>query len=113
MPGSPSLVSGDADLETWKRFSTAMVDSVPDTRHPVSNVIEAGDQLVVEFRWQGTHTRPLFSPQGEIPATGKQLDVRISAVFEIEAGRITAERGYFDQVEFLTQLGLIRAPVSA
>jgi steroid delta-isomerase-like uncharacterized protein len=104
---------GDADLETWKHFVTAMVDAVPDTKHPVSNVVEVGDQVFVEFRWQGTHTRPLLSPQGEIPATGKRIDIRCSSVFEVEAGRITAERGYFDQVEFLTQLGLMPAPVAA
>ena len=104
---------GDANLETWKQFVAAMLDAVPDCNHPISNVVEAGDQMFVEFRWQGTHTRPLLSPQGEIPATGKHIDIRCSSVFEVAAGRITAERGYFDQVEFLTQLGLMPAPVAA
>jgi predicted ester cyclase len=90
-----------------------MVGAVPDTRHAVGNVVEGGDQVVLEFRWQGTHTRPLRSPQGEIPATGKRIDLRCGAVFEVAAGRITAERGYLDQVEFLTQLGLMPAPASA
>jgi steroid delta-isomerase-like uncharacterized protein len=103
----------DADVQTWKQFAGAMVGAVPDTVHVIGNVVEAGDQVVLEFRWQGTHTRPLLSPQGEIPATGRRIDLRCSAVFEVAAGRVAAERGYFDQVEFLTQLGLMPTPVSA
>jgi steroid delta-isomerase-like uncharacterized protein len=104
---------GEADIETWKRFSTAMVDAVPDTQHAISFVEEVGDHVFMEFRWRGTQTRPLLSPGGEIPATGQRIDVRCCAVFDIQAGRITAERGYFDQVEFMTQLGLMPSPVSA
>jgi hypothetical protein len=34
-------------------------------------------------------------------------------VFEIEGDRITSERLYYDQVELLSQLGLMPAPAAA
>jgi steroid delta-isomerase-like uncharacterized protein len=104
---------GDADLRTWKQFAGAMVAAVPDGEHRVTNAVEAGRQVFMEIRWHGTHTQPLQTPQGTIPATGRSIDLRICAVFEVDAGRLTAERGYFDQLEFLTQLGQMPAPATA
>jgi ketosteroid isomerase-like protein len=46
----------------------------------------------------------------EIPATGKSLDFRFSAIFQVENGKITSIRLYYDQLEILTQLGLAPAP---
>jgi hypothetical protein len=42
-----------------------------------------------------------------IPATGHSLRVPYADVFEVEGDRITSDRLYFDQIEFLTQLGII------
>ncbi|MDQ4019216.1 MAG: ester cyclase, partial [Actinomycetota bacterium] len=51
---------------------------------------------------------PLQMPDGEtIPATGKQIRVRGCDVATVENGRITSHRFYFDQMEFLSQLGLV------
>jgi hypothetical protein len=51
---------------------------------------------------------PLPMPTGEaIPATGKQIRVRACDVATVEGGRLTSHRIYFDQMEFLGQLGLL------
>ena len=46
----------------------------------------------------------------EIPATGKSLDFPFSAIFRVENGKISSIRLYYDQVEVLSQLGLMPPP---
>jgi hypothetical protein len=56
----------------------------------------------------GTHTAPLSLPSGEsVPATGKQIRVRSCDIASVEGGLVTNHRFYFDQMEFLGQLGLL------
>jgi ketosteroid isomerase-like protein len=56
----------------------------------------------------GTHTQPLPVPNGEdIPPTGKRIRVRECDVVTVEGGVVTSHHFYFDQVEFLGQLGLL------
>jgi ketosteroid isomerase-like protein len=48
-------------------------------------------------------------PTGEtLPATGKEVRVRSCDVARVEGGEITSHHFYFDQLEFLIQLGLMR-----
>ena len=55
-----------------------------------------------------------MAPNGQvIPATGRSLSVPYADVFEVEGDRITSDRLYFDQVELLTQLGLMPDPAAA
>jgi ketosteroid isomerase-like protein len=56
----------------------------------------------------GTNTAPLPMPSGEsVSATGKQIRVRSCDVVTVEGGMVTSHRFYFDQMEFLSQLGLL------
>jgi SnoaL-like polyketide cyclase len=52
---------------------------------------------------------PRRSPcrQGKIPATGKHVRVRACDIATVQNGVITSHRFYFDQMEFLGQLGLV------
>jgi hypothetical protein len=69
---------------------------------------DAGNVAIDEGYLVGTHTGPLPTPSGEtIPATGKQINVRSCDVATVEAGVVTQHRFYFDQMEFLGQLGLL------
>jgi ketosteroid isomerase-like protein len=68
---------------------------------------EAGDTAVDEGYFVGTHTGALEAPTGEsIPATGRRLRLRECDVATVRDGRVTSHRFYFDQVDFLNQLGL-------
>ena len=50
---------------------------------------------------------PLETPTGEtIPPTGKQVPVRECDIATVKEDLITSHRFYFDQSEFLEQLGL-------
>jgi steroid delta-isomerase-like uncharacterized protein len=83
------------------------VSGFPDNRFEVKNVIEAGDQVVMEADWVGTHAGPLPLPDGSaVPATGRAVRAPLVTVFRVREGRIVSHRGYWDLAGFLAQLGL-------
>jgi len=83
-------------------------DAFPDGRYEAAYAHESGDTAIDEGYFVGTHTAPLRTPTGEeIPATGKQVRARSCDVATVQNGLIASHRLYFDQMEFLGQLGLL------
>jgi len=79
----------------------------PDLRHEVLDLVEDGDRVAFTVRVTGTHTAPLQTPQGAVPATGKRIELRAIDVVQLGAdGRATSWHIYFDQLQFLQQLGI-------
>ena len=110
-PGG-TRISGLDDLKV--KYFDALLDAAPDRTSVVDTLFAEGDLVTEEGRYIGTHTGTWRSPDGvEIPATEKALDFRFSAVFRVENGSITAIRLYYDQLEVLTQLGLMPVPAQA
>ncbi|HSE81900.1 MAG TPA: ester cyclase [Gaiellaceae bacterium] len=58
----------------------------------------------IEVTWKGTHTGPLTTAEGAIPASGKPMATP-GAVFYTFEGKIKAMRQYFDSLTLLKQLG--------
>ncbi|ADX72144.1 ester cyclase [Pseudarthrobacter phenanthrenivorans] len=84
-------------------------ESMPDVRYEPADSHEAGDVAIDEGFVVGTNTGPLHMPSGEtMPATGKQIRVRSCDIAKVEGGEIVSHHFYFDQLEFLGQLGLMR-----
>jgi len=101
-PGGP--VSG---IEEFIGHAQGFTTAFPDSRMEVTAIIESGSQVAVEGVYSGTHTGPLASPQGQVPPTGRTLNLPICLVFEVAAGRITSNHAYYDQMTFAAQLGLL------
>ena len=100
-------------IEPFLDFARGFWQGFPDARLEPGLFIEQGNRVVVEGHFVGTHTGSLPMPTGDLPATGRHLNLPYCDVFEIEAGRIVAHRLYEDQMEFAAQLGLLPDPASA
>ena len=87
----------------------AFISAFPDGQLTELLRLDCGGYIVSENNLSGTHTGPLDTPQGEIPATGNSVSVDGVSIFKIENGEIQSEHLYFDQVTFLAQLGLMPA----
>lgn len=108
-PGDMRMEGPEAATEyamTWLR-------AFPDGRITVHNQLEAGDWVVQQFTFEGTHEAPLAGPEGEIPATHRRLSGRGVEVIRVQDGKVAEEHLYFDQVQVLTQLGLMPAAATA
>ncbi len=99
-------------IDQFLGFAKGFRKAFPDARMAAEEWIEAGDRIAIQGVYTGTHTGPLASPQGEVPATGRTLTLPYCDVFEIAAGRITKHTVYFDQTLFAIQLGLMPAPTA-
>jgi uncharacterized protein (TIGR02246 family) len=89
-------------------YLQGQVDGFPDGGYEYIRKLEAGSVAIDEGYLTGTHTGSLTMPSGEsIAPTGKQIRVRGCDLATVEGGLITGHRFYFDQMEFLGQLGML------
>jgi steroid delta-isomerase-like uncharacterized protein len=99
-------VHGKAEIREYCR---SQLRTFPAIQFVITNLIEAGDSVAVEYRVHATHKGPLEGPSGTIPATGKTIDFAGAEFFEVRSGKIVTERNYVDSLELMRQLGLMPA----
>ncbi len=104
MPGVEA--SGFAPL---KQMLAAYRAAFPDLVHHVKSHVESGDAIAIELDAVGTHTGPMQTPQGTIPATGKKVVWESCDYIRVKNGKIVSWHVYHDPTPFLTALGLLPA----
>ncbi|MFE9767957.1 ester cyclase [Streptomyces sp. NPDC005808] len=103
-PDAGEVHGRDNIVDYWRQ----MTDAVTDASYESVYAAEAGDTAIDEGFYTGTNTGPLPLPSGEtLPATGKSVRIRGCDIATVEDGRIVSYRLYFDQMDFLGQLGLL------
>jgi predicted ester cyclase len=108
-PGAPTV----RGIEPFKQYVGVFFRAAPDAHIVGHWYLESGDTIVVEGAFSGTHTGPLWTPVGEIPPTDRHFEFAFCDIFQAREGKAYSHRTYFDQADFLTQLGLMPAPATA
>jgi len=93
--------------EGFKQFLLGFSTALPDSRVEVTNLSTTEDGAVVEFVGRGTHTGPLHTPSGDIPPTGRFIEVHFCDVYKIKDGKIVRHSTYYDALSLLQQLGVL------
>ena len=93
--------------EGFRQYIQGWATAFPDSRVEVTNIVAGEEGVVIEFRGRGTHTGPLNSPTGEIPATGRSVDIPFCEVMQIKNGKISSIHTYYDAATMMGQLGLM------
>lgn len=89
-------------------YFRTFTDAFPDIAYHSEAAHESGNVAIDEGHITGTHTGPLALPTGEVlPPTGRSIRVRSCDVVTVENGLATRHNFYYDEMEFLTQLGLV------
>jgi steroid delta-isomerase-like uncharacterized protein len=91
-------------------FYDGQMTALPDNRITVFRTAVGDDGALVmeESVMEGTHTGPLVGGDGaEVPATGRHISASFTMVHELRDGKLAASRLYYDQLEFMAQLGLL------
>ena len=86
-------------------MAEAFRGALPDAHMVVDHVVDGGDEVFLEGRFQGTHSGALQSPDGTLPASGNTLDLRFADYFRVADGRVVEHRTYWDQADMMRQLG--------
>lgn len=102
-PDAGEIRGHDQIAEYWREF----VDGFSDSAYEPISKIETENKAVDEGFFVGTNTGPLKSPEGEtLKPTGKKVKIRSCDVATVQDGKITEHHLYFDQADFMGQLGL-------
>lgn len=90
-----------ATIEGLGVFKTAF----PDLHGEITRMIGGDAEVAAEIVWRGTHTGPLVTPTGTIPATGRPVTIHATKVFAFDGDRIKYSRHYWDMTELLGAIG--------
>ena len=75
------------NVDYWKTaFSDGHVE--------VTNVVDGGDQVVIEYTGGGTNTGTLVTPQGSIEPNGRHIVAHFVDVWQFRDGKIVGGRSY-------------------
>jgi steroid delta-isomerase-like uncharacterized protein len=100
--GTERKVEGPEQIiELFKGWKTAF----PDAVGKVTGSVAGGNTAALELTWTGTHTGPLATAAGTIPASGKRQETPAAVFYAFEGGKIKASRHYFDAMTLLKQIG--------
>mgnify|MGYP000938466393 FL=1 len=86
-----------------KAYYANYVTGFSDREFTVKETFAQGNKLTKYWVFKGKHSGDFFG----IPATGKTISVEGCTIATIINGKITEERDFFDNLEFLRQLGLM------
>jgi steroid delta-isomerase-like uncharacterized protein len=73
----------------------------PDLATTIEDMFVSGDKLAVTLIWRGTHT----GAYGGVPATGKPVEVRDTAIWHFRDGKVAEILTLQDQFGLLKQVG--------
>jgi len=93
-------------------FAMTWLKAFPDGKMKLRSEIISGPWVVQEITMEGTHTAPLVTPTGTVPATHKKVVGYGVQLFRIENAKIAEARIYYDQLDQMSQLGLIPTPAT-
>jgi steroid delta-isomerase-like uncharacterized protein len=112
-----AMISPSADIRTplgsftggeaYREWMLMHFRAMPDFTHEIRGITaESGQMLAFELHATGTHTGPLATPGGDVPATGRTIDVSAADLWRFENGLIVEYHLYFDGLDFFGQLGI-------
>ncbi|MGW6793036.1 ester cyclase [Streptomyces chartreusis] len=104
-PDGGELHGRDDIAAYWRQ----MTEAVPDGSYQSVHAYEVGNTAIDEGVFTGRNTGPIQLPTGEtLPPTQKEIRIRgVDFATVDDDGRIVDYRLYFDEMEFLGQLGLL------
>ncbi len=86
-----------------KAYYANYVTGFSNRQFIVKEMFAQGNKLTKYWEFKGKHTGSFFG----IPATNKDIDVIGCTIATIVDGKITEEQDFFDNLEFMQQLGLM------
>jgi predicted ester cyclase len=93
-------------------FAMGWLKGFPNGKMTVRTEIVSAPWVVQEVTMEGVNTGPMQGPTGTTPPTNKRVVGKGVQILKIENGKITETRIYFDQLDQLTQLGLLPVPAT-
>ena len=99
-----SNAAGEVVGRFYEAFGAGNIDAALSVCADDLEIIDPG---MGQVRGRGTQTGPLATQDGDVAPTGAAVDLRFADVSRVRDGKVVAYHTYYDQLGFLTQLGLM------
>jgi predicted ester cyclase len=110
-PGQPEAKGATAIVD---KHAKPLKGAMPDVNGELQLMLVNGRNAATIALMRGTHTGPLATPAGEIPATRKKIGQLVAHAIESGPAAIAAREWFIqDGGTFMAQLGLSRNPARA
>jgi predicted ester cyclase len=101
---SQSIFQGlPAGLEGAKLAHQGSIQSFPDRKVEILDIVDGGDIVAVRNRVTGTNTGGF--PAFNVPANGKPIDIESWSIYAFRDGKVVRHVGINDALILLMQLG--------
>lgn len=90
-------------IDSMKAYYDNFLIGFSKIEFTIKDVFGQGDKIVKYWNFKGTHTGMFFG----IPATGKTVNIEGTTLVRMKDGKIAEERDFYDNLDFLQQLGVI------
>lgn len=102
-PGDVRLQGVDA----INGYVTGWLGAFPNAQIRIETELVDDDWVAQRFVFEGDHDETLPGPFGDVPPTHRHLVGRASELIRVRDGKIVEDYLYFDQMQLLTQLGVM------
>jgi steroid delta-isomerase-like uncharacterized protein len=103
MHASPADIVG---IDSSRAYYGNFLTGFSNITFTIKDIFGQGEKLVKHWNFKGTHTGVFFG----IPPTGKAVSLDGVTLVRMDNGKIAEERDFFDNMDFMTQLGLVPPP---
>jgi steroid delta-isomerase-like uncharacterized protein len=101
-PGTQRHAEGADDIVELNR---GWKEVFPDAHGTVHRAVAANGTVTLEITWEGTQSGTFHTPGGDLPPSGRRVEVKAAQVFDVEGDKIKEAHHYFDLAGMLQQLG--------
>jgi predicted ester cyclase len=91
---------------SFREYIESWAQAFPDGKIELVKCVAQGDDAIAEFVGRGTHTGTLRGPTGDLPPTGRRLELSCVESLRFRGGKLGEGRIYFDAFSMFTQLGI-------
>lgn len=95
------------DADAYLELCQGWKEAFADASGTVTNAATGDDIAVLEIRWDATHTGPLDTPAGTVPASGSRISVDASFWVRYEDEAIQEIHHHLDVLSLLQQVGAL------
>lgn len=90
-------------IDSARAFYSNFLTGFSNIKFTMVDVFGQGEKLVKHWNFKGIHTGNFFG----IPATGKAVDLDGSTIVLMREGKIAEEQDFYDNMDFMQQLGMV------
>jgi predicted ester cyclase len=91
----------------WGALAVSTRKRSPDLRLEIEHLPTDGPAAADEGIITGTHDGVFHTPHGDVAPRGRAIALRWAAVYVTDGDTLKSEDLFFDQMDFLGQLGLL------